>query len=56
MTHDHHWECTDIPGLYKCINKLEGRCNAIRTYDRHTETYTVIYTYKRLGALAQSWQ
>jgi hypothetical protein len=52
MSHEHHWECSVVPGLYKCINNEEGKCTAFRTYDRDTETYTVVYTYKRLGATA----
>lgn len=52
MSHDHYWECSNVPGVYKCINTEEGKCKAIRTYDRETETYTVTYTYKRLGATA----
>jgi hypothetical protein len=50
VSHEHHWECTDIPGVYKCINKSEDKCKAKRTYDKDTEMYTVMYTYKRLGA------
>jgi hypothetical protein len=46
MSHEHHWECTDTPGIYKCINKSEDKCKAKRTYDRDTEMYTVMYTYK----------
>ena len=52
MSHEHHWECSVVPGLYKCINNEEGKCTAFRTYDKDTETYTVVYTYKRLGATA----
>ena len=52
MWHPHHWQCTDTPGIFKCINTEKGKCKAIRTYDRETETYTVTYSYKRLGATA----
>ena len=46
--HEHHWECTDTPAVFKCINKVRGeKCPSIRVYDRDTETYTVSYTYKK---------
>ena len=51
MSHEHHWQCTDIPGIFKCVNTEQGRCKANRTYDRDTEMYTVTYSYKRLGAV-----
>lgn len=49
--HEHNWECTDTPAVFKCIKKFHGKkCTAIRVYDRNTETYTVSYSYKRAGA------
>jgi len=51
MNHEHHWECTDTPAVFKCINNIrDKKCTAIRVYDRNTETYTVSYSYKRAGA------
>lgn len=48
MTHDHKWECSNIPGMFKCVEKLNTKkCSAIRTFDRFTQKYTTTKKEKK---------
>lgn len=33
MTHDHKWECSDVPGIFIC------QCQGVKYYNRLTEEY-----------------